>query len=191
MLAVNVHRQSHSTPERKWQLSDMRAMDEETPQNESPLPALNIAKDVECKIGDLRSEFERRLRSLDQSLLEIRSILANNLVGSLKSATGNSLEVGPSKDKDYNRFLYKKLERGVFPRQVSLKNAIMKSVGELLDKPRSEKSEIEAIMDQYYLDNLPPAFLRPDDVSPPIQGMISPPKQGVIGNKDRSQGTQV
>jgi hypothetical protein len=183
--------QTPKTPERKWNLSDMRAMGEEAPQDQPPLPALNTPKEVDWKIGDLRSEFDRRLRSLDQSLLEIRSILANNLVGCSKSDEKSSMEAGPSKDKDYNRFLYKKLERGVFPRQVSLKNAIMKSVDELLDKPWSEKTEIEAIMDQYYLENLPPAFLRPDYISPTEQGMISPTKQGDIGNGDLGLGTQV
>ena len=59
--------------------------------------------------------------------------------------------------------MYKKLERGVFPQQISLKNAITKSVDELLHKPWAEKTEIEAIMDQYYLENLPMAFLQPDD----------------------------
>ena len=101
---------------------------------------------------------------MDESLLEIRSILVNNPVGCLNGCKKSSLGARPSNDKDYNRFLYKKLERGVFPRQISLKNAITKSVDELLHKPLAEKTEIEAIMDQYYLDNLPPALLGPDDM---------------------------
>jgi hypothetical protein len=72
---------------------------------------------------------------LDQSLLDIRSILANNPAGGLKIDEKRLLEAGPSKDKDYNRFLYKKLERGIFPQQISLKNTIMKSLDELLHKP--------------------------------------------------------
>jgi hypothetical protein len=83
----------------------------------------------------LRSDFDLRLRKLESSLLEIRSILANNPVGCLKSDEESLLKAGSSKDKDYNRFLYKKLERGIFPRQISLKKAVMKSVGELLTKP--------------------------------------------------------
>ncbi len=101
---------------------------------------------------------------LDQSLIEIRSILVSNLVGGPKGDRKMSLGVSPSQDKDYNKILYKKLERGVFPRQITLENAITKSVNELLHKPWSEKTEIEAIMDQYYLDNLPPAFLPHPDI---------------------------
>lgn len=65
-----------------------------------------------------------------------------------------------SEGKDYNRFLYRKLERGGFPRQISLQNAMKISLKELLHKPQSEKTEIETLMDQYYLENLPPTFLR-------------------------------
>jgi hypothetical protein len=154
---------SQEIRERKWLLSDMQAMDEEIPQSQSFLPAPDKLKNVDQKIGELRSYFDLKLQSLDQSLLEIRTILATNPVGDLKSDKKSSLEAGPSKYKDYNRFLYKKLERGVFPQQISLKNAIMQSVDELLHKPESEKTEIEAIMDQYYLDNLPAALLRPGD----------------------------
>jgi hypothetical protein len=35
---------------------------------------------------------------------------------------------------------------------------------ELQHKPWAEKTEIKALMDQYYLDNLPPALLQPDDI---------------------------
>ena len=102
-----------------------------------------------------------KFQNLDKSLVEMRSILANNLGCGLK--VDKKIEAGPSEHKDYNRFLYKKLERGIFPRQVSLKNALVKSLEELLNKPWSEKTEIESSLDQYYLDNLPPAFLQPDD----------------------------
>jgi hypothetical protein len=156
-------RQSHETPKRKWDLPDMRELDEKIPQKQSFLPTLDTIKDVDEKIRDLSSEFDLRLRSLDESLLEIRSILANNPVDFLKIDKKSLLDAGPNKDKDYNGFLYKKLERGVFPKQISLKNAIMKSVEELLHKPLSEKTEIEVIMDQYYLDNLPSILLQPDD----------------------------
>jgi hypothetical protein len=142
----------------------MRIPNEENPQNQSFMPAPIAILGVDEKIAELRSDFDLRLRSLDQSLLEIRSTLEKNLVGGLKSDKRMSLGPRPSEDKDYNRFLYKKLERGVFPRQISLKNAITKSVGELLHKPWGEKTEIEAIMDQYYLDNLPPALLGPGDI---------------------------
>jgi hypothetical protein len=163
----NQNRMSHGTPEckeRKLQQTEMRCIDEETPQDECSLPARNTTQDIDEKIEEFRSDFDLRLRNLDQSISEIRSILANNPVGPLKSDKKSFLEPGQSKDKDYNRFLYKKLERGVFPQEISLKNAILKSVDDLLHKPCSEKSEVEAIMDQYYLDNLPPALLRPDDI---------------------------
>ena len=101
---------------------------------------------------------------MDQSLLEIRPNLANNPVDCLNGCKKSSFGARPSNDKDYNRLLYKKLERGIFPRQISLKNAITKSVDELLHKPWAEKTEIEAIMDQYYLDNLPPALLQQGDL---------------------------
>jgi hypothetical protein len=142
----------------------MQGLNEEFSHDQSFLPALNTINDVDEKIGDLRSDFDLRLRSLEQSLLEIRSILAKSPLGSFKSYNKSLLQAGPSNEKDYNTFLYKKLERGVFPPQISLKNAIMKSLDELLHKPWSEKTEIEAIMDQYYLENLPPAFLRPPDI---------------------------
>ena len=137
----------------------MRMLNKETPQNQSFLAAHNTTKSVDEKIAELRSDFDLRLRSLDQSLLEIRSILANNTVGGLTGDKKTSLQAGPGEDKDYNRFLYRKLERGIFPRQISLKNAIIKSVDELLNKPCSEKTEVERIMDHYYLDNLPPTLL--------------------------------
>jgi hypothetical protein len=160
----NLTRQSQEMPERKLCLSEIRDLDEEIPQNKSCLPALNTIKGVDEKIGELRSDLDLRLQNLDKSLIEIRSILANNPVGGPKGDKKSLLEAGPSKDKDYNRLLYKKLERGIFPRQISLKDAIIKSVDELMHKPWSEKTEIEAIMDQYYLDNLPPSFLRPDEI---------------------------
>lgn len=72
----------------------------------------------------------------------------------------------PSGDKDYNRYLYRKLERGKFPRQISLKNAMKISLRELLYKPQSEKTEIETLMDQYYLENLPASFLRSLEMEP-------------------------
>ena len=153
----------------------MRELNEDIPQNQSYLPTLKTIKGVDEKIGELRSDFDVRLLKLDQSLLEIQSILENNPVDCLKSDKKSLLEARPSKDKDYNRFLYKKLERGIFPQQISLKNAIMKSVDELLHKPWSEKTEIESIMDQYYLDNLPPAFLRPNEIE----------------NEDCPQGTKI
>ena len=170
----NSTRQSHEMSERKWRLSEMPGMSEEIPQNQFLLPVPNTIKGVDEKIEELRSEFDWRLRSLDQSLLEIRSILANNLYDGSKGDKKSLLGAGPSKGKDYNRLLYKKLERGIFPREISLKGAIMKSVDELLDKPWSEKTEIETIMDQYYLDNLPVALLR----------------SGGIENEDRAPETK-
>lgn len=76
------------------------------------------------------------------------------------------MDAQPSGEKDYNRFLYRKLERGKFPRQISLKNAMKISLKELLHKPQSEKTEIETLMDQYYLENLPPSFLRSLEMEP-------------------------
>jgi hypothetical protein len=163
IFEANLTRQSHERSERKWRLSNMRIPNEENPQNQSFMPAPIAILGVDEKIAELRSDFDLRLRSLDQSLLEITSTLEKNLVGGLKSERRVSLGPRPTEDKDHNRFLYKKLERGVFPRQISLKSAITKSVGELLHKPWAEKTEIEAMMDQYYLDNLPPALLRPGD----------------------------
>ncbi len=75
--------------------------------------------------------------------------------------------------------MYKKLERGVFPPQISLKNVIKKSVDELLNKPWAEKTEIETMMDQYYLDSLPQGFLPADDIENDIE------------NADRRPVTQV
>ena len=129
----NQTRKSHKTPERQWELSEMR--ESKISKNQPCIPALHTTKGVDEKIGDLRSDFDLRLRSMEQSLLEIRSLLANNPVGFLKRDKVSLLEAGQSKDKDYNRFLYKKLERGIFPRHISLENTIRKSVGELLDKP--------------------------------------------------------
>jgi hypothetical protein len=160
----NLTQKFHKISEHKWLLSDMRVPNEEIPKNQSFLPARGTINDFDQKIEELMTDFDLRLRSLDQSLLEIRSVLANDPDKCLKGYRKCSLGARPSEHKDYNRFLYKKLERGVFPRQMSLKNAITKTVGELLRKPWSEKTEIEAIMDQYYLDNLPPAFLQPDDI---------------------------
>jgi hypothetical protein len=163
IIEGNVTRQSHERSERKWRVSDMRIPNEEIPQDRPFLSAPIATQGFDEKIGELRSEFDLRLRSLDQSLLEILSTLSNNPVGTLKGDRKVSLRPRPSEDKDYNRFLYKKLERGVFPRQISLKSAITKSVDELLHKPWAEKTEIEDEMDQYYLDNLPQALLRPGD----------------------------
>jgi hypothetical protein len=131
----NLTRKSHETPERKWHLSEMRVSNEDILQDQSFLPARNTINDVDEKNGEFRSDFDLRLRRLEQSLLEIRSILAKSPLGYFKSYNKSSSEAGLSEDKDYNTFLYKKLERGVFPPQISLKNAITKSLGELLHKP--------------------------------------------------------
>jgi hypothetical protein len=175
----NLTWQSHEIPERKYRPSEMGDLNEEIPQSQIFLPALNTTQGVDQKIAELRSDFDFRLRSLDQSLVEIRSILASNLIGGPKGDRKMSLGVSPSEDKDYNRFLYKKLERGVFPPKISLKSAITKSVDELIHKPWAEKTEIEALMDQYYLDNLPPGFLPPDKIENDIE------------NADRRPVTQV
>jgi hypothetical protein len=163
IIEGNLTRQSHERSERKWRLSDMQIPNVEIPQDRSFSPDPIATQGFDEKIAELRSDFDLRLRNLDQSLIEIRSILASNSVGILKWDGRMSLGPRPSEDKDYNRFLYKKLERGVFPRQITLKNAITKSVDELLNKPWTEKTEIEAMMDHYYLDNLPPALLRLGD----------------------------
>ena len=76
------------------------------------------------------------------------------------------MDAQPSGDKDYNRYLYRKLERGKFPRQISLKNAMKISLRELLHNPQSEKTAIETLMDQYYLENLPVSFLRSVEMEP-------------------------
>jgi hypothetical protein len=180
---------SKKTPERNWELNDKGVPNEEIPQIMSFLPAENTVLGVDEEIGDLRSDFELRMRKLEHSLLEIRSILANNPVACLKSDEEILLKAGPSKDNDYNRFMYKKLERGIFPRQISLEKVISKSVGELLTKPRTEKTEIEAIMDQYYLDNLPPAFLRlydiaDEDPTPGTKGDVNSISNRDIGKED-------
>jgi hypothetical protein len=171
--------QSHEIPEHKYRQSEIGDLNEWIPQSQIFLPALNTTQGVDQKIAELRSNFDLRLRTLDQSLLEIRSILTSNLVGGPKGDRKMSLGVSPSEDKDYNRFLYKKLERGVFPPHISLKSAITKSVDELVHKPWAEKTEIEASMDQYYLDNLPPGFLPPDKIENDIE------------NADRRPVTQV
>jgi hypothetical protein len=131
----NLTRQSHERSERKWHLSDMRIPNMEIPQDQSFLQDPIATQGIDEKFSELRSDFDLRLRSLDQSLLEIRSILASNPIGTLNQDGRMSLGPRHSEDKDYNRFLYKKLERGVFPSQISLKNAITKSVDELLHKP--------------------------------------------------------
>jgi hypothetical protein len=161
----------------------MRIQNQEIPEDRSFSPAPIAIQGFDEKIIELRSDFDLRLRSLDQSLLEILSTLANNPVGTLKGDKRMPLGPRPSEDKDYNRFLYKKLERGVFPRQINLKNAITKSVDELLQKPWAEKTEIESMMDQYYLDNLPPAFLRPGDTE--IEDNAPMTKQPIISSSNR------
>jgi hypothetical protein len=160
----NLTWQSQEIPERKYRLFEMGDQNEEIPQSQMFLPALNSTQGDDQKIAELRTDFDLRLRSLDQSLVEIRSILTSNLIGSPKGDRKMSLGVSPSQDKDYNKFLYKKLERGVFPPHISLKSAITKSVDELVHKPWAEKTEIEALMDQYYLDSLPQGFLPADDI---------------------------
>jgi hypothetical protein len=163
IIEGNLARQSQEKSDRKWRPSDMRIPNDEIPQDQSFFPAPIATQGFDEKIEELRYDFDLRLRSLDQSLLEIRSTLANKPVGYSKGDRRMPFGPRPSEDKDYNRFLFKKLERGVFPRQISLKNAITKSVDELLHKPWAEKTEIEVMMDQYYLDNLPTALLRPGD----------------------------
>jgi hypothetical protein len=175
--------QSDEILESKYRRSEMRDLNEEIPQNQIFLPALNSSQGVYQKIAELSTDFDLRLQSLDQSLIEIRSILASNLVGGPKGDRKMSLGVSPSKDKDYNKILYKKLERGVFPPEISLKSAITKSVDELVHKPWAEKTEIEALMDHYYLDNLPQGFLPPVDIE---NDMVNE-----IVNADRTPVTQV
>jgi hypothetical protein len=93
---------SHQIPERKLRLYDMRMLNKEIPEKKPSLPAQNTINDFDEKIAEPGSDFDLRLRSLEQSLLEIRSILANNPVGCSKGDTKTLLEAGPSKDKDYN-----------------------------------------------------------------------------------------
>jgi hypothetical protein len=61
----NITQKSHRTSERKWRLSDMRVPDKEIPPNQIFLPAWNTTKDVDEKIGELRSDFDLRLRSFE------------------------------------------------------------------------------------------------------------------------------
>ena len=122
-------------------------------------------KGIDEKMKEFRSEYDLKLRSLNQNLSEMQSVLAKKSGQgpgeNKRSLIGVSGEVTQqSEGKDYNRFLYRKLERGGFPRQISLQNAMKISLKELLHKPQSEKTEIETLMDQYYLENLPPTFLR-------------------------------
>jgi hypothetical protein len=98
----NPTQKSHQIPERKLRLYDMRMLNKEIPQNKSSLPAWNTINDVDEKNAEPGSDFDLRLRTLEQSLLEIRSILANNPVGCSKGDRKTLLEAGPSKDKDYN-----------------------------------------------------------------------------------------
>jgi hypothetical protein len=163
--------QSQEIPQRKYRPSEMRDQNEEIPQSQMFLPVLNSTQGVDQKIAELRTDFDLRLRSLDQSLVEIRSILTSNLIGGPKGDRKMSLGVSPSQDKDYNKFLYKKLERCLFPPKISLKSAITKSVDELVHKPWAEKTEIEALIDQYYLDSLPQGFLPPDDIENDIENV--------------------
>jgi hypothetical protein len=175
----NLTWQSQEIPQRKYRPSEMRDLNEEISKSQIFSPSLNSTQGVDQKIAELRTDFDLRLRSLDQSLVEIRSILTSNLIGGPKGDRKMSLGVSPSEDKDYNKFLYKKLERGVFPPHISLKSAIKKSVDELVHKPWAEKTEIEALMDQYYLDSLPQGFLPADDIENDIE------------NADRRPVTQV
>jgi hypothetical protein len=161
-LEGNLTRPSQEMRASEWELSDNLGLNLDVSQNQPLVPPRNMTKGVDEKIGDLSLEFHRKFRNLGKSLSEMRSVLANNLGCGLKGS--KKIQAGPSEVKDYNRFVYKKLERGIFPRQISLKNALVKSLDELLNKPCSEKTEIESSLDQYYLDNLPPAFLQPDDV---------------------------
>jgi hypothetical protein len=126
----------------EWQIADNRGtwtphenptLNSDGNQNQPVVPPINRNKSIHEKIGDLSSEFDLKLQNLDNSLSEMRSILANNLVCALKG--DKKIEAWPSENKDYNTFLYRKLERGIFPRQCSLKNALVKSLGELLNKP--------------------------------------------------------
>ena len=64
-----------------------------------------------------------------------------------------------NEDNDYNKYLYTKLERGVFPKEMNFKMAVQKSLKQLVEKPLSEKSEIESKLDEYFIENLPPNFL--------------------------------
>jgi hypothetical protein len=80
----NLTRQSHEIDERKWHLSDMRIPNEEIAQDQYFLLARDTINNVDQKIEELRSDFDLRLCSFDQSLLEIRSILVNNPDDTLK-----------------------------------------------------------------------------------------------------------
>jgi hypothetical protein len=167
---VNLAQPTHGRRDSEWHTSEIPGQDSvsdnagpnsDMSRNHNLLRPLYTIKSVDDKIGDLSSEFDMKFRNFDKSLSEMRSILANNLGCGLK--LGKKIEAGPCEHTDYNRFVYKKLERGIFPRQISLKSLLVKSLGELLNKPWSEKTEIESSLDQYYLDNLPPAFLEQDE----------------------------
>jgi hypothetical protein len=179
----NLNSESKEILERKYRPSEWRDLNEEIPKSQIFLQSLNSTQGVDQKIAELRTDIDLRLHSLDQSLVEIQSILASNLVGGPKGDRKMTLGASPSEDKDYNKILYKKLERGVFPPEISLKSAITKSLDELVHKPWAEKTEIEALMDQYYLDNMPQGFLPPDDIENDIVNDME--------NADRTPVTQV
>jgi hypothetical protein len=98
----NLTQKSDQLPERKLRLYDMRMLNKEIPEKKPSLPARNTINDFEEENSEPGSDFDLRLRTLEQSLLEIRSILANNPVGCSKGDTKTLPEAGPSKDKDYN-----------------------------------------------------------------------------------------
>jgi hypothetical protein len=127
-LEGNSARPSMEMRASEWELSDNLGLNLDVSQNQPLVPPRNTTKGVDEKIGDLSLEFHRKFRNLSKSLSEMRSVLANNLGCGLKG--GKKIQAGPSEVKDYNRFVYKKLQRGIFPRQISLKNALVKSLDE-------------------------------------------------------------
>jgi hypothetical protein len=64
-------------------------------KNQPLLNPLNRTKSIHEKIGDLSHEFDLKFRNLDNSLTEMRSILANYLSCGLKG--DKKIEAGPSK----------------------------------------------------------------------------------------------
>ena len=89
-----------------------------------------------------------------------------------------------NEDKDYNKYLYMNLERGVFPKEMNFKMAVQKSLKQLVEKPLSEKSEIESKLDEYFIENQPPNFLvKASDQHLPTNGLNN---QHVIVKSNRS-----
>ena len=131
----------------------------------------------------MREALEKRVSELEQQKCEPKS---QQVVGDSKLAQEipqgfMDLSVGPH---EFNTKFYFDLERGKFPKEISVKGAMGQALEDLLWKPIEQKNVIEQRLDALYMQYLPEQFIC---YGPGGEGRAS----DVVGNNLNRESTKV